>query len=342
MLIRSLSSSSVFCAVFCLQYRVLFATNNPTLDGDKSRILFSDSCPLTIRVNTVDYQLNITAQAFAAQPKKIIDFCAEVSPLKEAQSCETKVKKMVENTLQLLYLRQVNHLNRHLVDRGVDMSIIEGGTSFFLNLLLRKRELVTKYKETTTVCETGFNLGHSSLLWLQTNPRVKVFSFDLGIHPYVKPSAEYINQYFPGRLTLIIGDSRETLPRFAKANPNIKCDLFFVDGGHENNVPQSDMFWAIAMLNKTNTNSRVLIDDLHLPDVREVYDLTIKQGLLKEEEQISDFASLCVDATNISNLRANNVDDECIIYATDADLVSKRRPVDNNIVAIMSFPYRFN
>jgi len=337
---RIRSFTSVFCALFCLQYRESFSTNYPTLDGDKSRFLFNGSCPLTIRVNNVDYQFNITAQAFAAQPKKVIDFCAEVSPRKEVQSCETKVKKMVENTLQLLYLRQVNHLNRHLVELGVDMSVVEGGTSFFLNLLHRKRDLVTKYQETTTVCETGFNLGHSSLLWLQANPRVKVISFDLGIHPYVKPSAEYINQYFPGRLTLIIGDSRETLPRFSKANPNIKCDLFFVDGGHENDIPQSDMFWAIAMLNKTNTNSRILIDDLHLPDVREVYDLTIQHGLLKEEEQISDFASLCVDATNIFDLKANSIDDECIIYATDAD--SNSRPVGNNTLAIMLFPYRLD
>ena len=128
---RIRSFTSVFCALFCLQYRGSFSTNYPTLDGDKSRFLFNGSCPLTIRVNNVDYQFNITAQAFAAQPKKVIDFCAEVSPRKEVQSCETKVKKMVENTLQLLYLRQVNHLNRHLVELGVDMSVVEGGTSFF-------------------------------------------------------------------------------------------------------------------------------------------------------------------------------------------------------------------
>jgi len=54
-----------------------------------------------------------------------------------------------------------------------------------------------------TVCETGFNTGHSTLTYLVTNPGVQVHSFDLGQHAYSREMARYINQRFPGRYTYI-------------------------------------------------------------------------------------------------------------------------------------------
>ena len=42
-----------------------------------------------------------------------------------------------------------------------------------------------------TICETGFNAGHSSLIWLLANPTAKVYSFDLGEHDYSRPAAAW-------------------------------------------------------------------------------------------------------------------------------------------------------
>lgn len=43
------------------------------------------------------------------------------------------------------------------------------------------------------------------------------------------------------RFTAVEGDSFYTLPEFVKENPTFECDVVFVDGGHEDIVPYSDM-----------------------------------------------------------------------------------------------------
>ncbi len=83
-----------------------------------------------------------------------------------------------------------------------------------------------------TVCETGFNAGHSTLMWLTTNPRARVYSFDIGSHEYSRPMAQYLDKEFPGRLTVTLGDSKVTLPAFRKAHPEVTCDFLIIDGGH--------------------------------------------------------------------------------------------------------------
>ena len=49
-----------------------------------------------------------------------------------------------------------------------------------------------------TVCEVGFNAGHSALLWLHANPSIKVYAFDLFQHKYSKLALENVNMHFPG------------------------------------------------------------------------------------------------------------------------------------------------
>lgn len=114
-----------------------------------------------------------------------------------------------------------------------------------------------------TVCETGFNGGHSSFMWLQANPNTTVYSFDIGEHRYSRPMADYLQQRFPGRLTVTWGDSTKTLPAFRKANPAVKCDVISIDGGHTNPVCLSDYnnFRQMASLDNI-----ILLDNY--PDTR--------------------------------------------------------------------------
>ena len=90
-----------------------------------------------------------------------------------------------------------------------------------------------------TICETGFNAGHSTLQWLTGNDDTVVYSFDIGKYNYTRPMAHYMNKTFPGRLHLMIGDSRETVPHFSDSN--VKCDVVVVDGGHSREVALADL-----------------------------------------------------------------------------------------------------
>jgi predicted O-methyltransferase YrrM len=106
--------------------------------------------------------------------------------------------------------------------------------AFFRNLLLDRPEV-------TSILEIGFNGGHSSYEFLASRPDTTVVSFDLGEHKYVHRAKRLIDEEFPGRHTLILGDSRETVPAYQAAHPDARFDLAFVDGGHEYDVASADV-----------------------------------------------------------------------------------------------------
>ena len=93
----------------------------------------------------------------------------------------------------------------------------------------------------TTICETGFNAGHSTLIYLLSNPRAKVYSFDINRHPLTQPMAEYLKQRFPGRFHITYGDSVKTLPAFHRLKPDVKCDFTSTDGGHTVPIATADL-----------------------------------------------------------------------------------------------------
>jgi len=109
------------------------------------------------------------------------------------------------------------------------------------------------------VGEVGFNAGFSSYIFLDTNPDIKVVSFDLVKYSYVKSAKKMIDKKFPGRHILIYGDSKQTLPKFAEENPDIYFDLVFIDGGHDYKTAKSDI---INLRRLSTKDTIVIIDDL--------------------------------------------------------------------------------
>ncbi len=95
--------------------------------------------------------------------------------------------------------------------------------------------------EVSRIMEIGFNAGHSAEVFLQANPRAIVTSFDIGFHKYIQVGKEYIDNTYPDRHTLILGDSSLTIPRFIKENPGDKFDLIFIDGGHQYIESKTDL-----------------------------------------------------------------------------------------------------
>lgn len=113
-----------------------------------------------------------------------------------------------------------------------------------------------------TICETGFNGGHGTLRWLlHSSPQTHVYSFDLGVHTYSKPAAEWLEKKFPGRHTVIWGDSTQTIPVFRLQHPNVKCNLIFVDGGHAYPVAVADLGNFMTMADPEY--NVVMMDDVY-------------------------------------------------------------------------------
>lgn len=84
--------------------------------------------------------------------------------------------------------------------------------------------------DASVICEVGFNLGHSTAVWLHANNHSVVHSFDLW--PARSPSSRalaLLRASFPGRLHPYRGDSLVTL---ASVQIEPACDLVHIDGRH--------------------------------------------------------------------------------------------------------------
>ena len=107
--------------------------------------------------------------------------------------------------------------------------------------------------------EIGFNAGFSSFAFLSASPDTRVVSFDLGEHAYTRTAKKLIDKKFPGRHTLVCGDSTKTLPDYKAKHPDLYFDLAFIDGGHDYEVAKADI---VNMRSFCTAKSAVIIDDL--------------------------------------------------------------------------------
>jgi len=91
-----------------------------------------------------------------------------------------------------------------------------------------------------TVCETGFNAGHSAARFL-SDGNAHVYEFDIGDHDYSHTAERFLTSKFQDRLKVTWGDSTKTLLQFHAQHPDIKCDLVIVDGGHDVQIADADL-----------------------------------------------------------------------------------------------------
>ena len=144
---------------------------------------------------------------------------------------------------------------------------VEGNSGNFESQL-RLYYYLARQPWVSTICEIGFNAGHSTLQWLAGNDKAIVYSFDIGEHGYTRPMFTYLQRRFPGRLNVTIGDSRKTIPRFSATNRHVKCDLVIVDGGHTYDIALADL---INMRALANADHNVLVFDDYLSTFGGVY-----------------------------------------------------------------------
>ena len=145
------------------------------------------------------------------------------------------------------------------------------------------------------VMEIGFNAGHSSELFLETNPNVHVTSFDIVQYNCVNVGKKFIDEKFPNRHTLIKGDSLKTVPEYASKN-NAKFDVIFIDGGHTYEVSKGDIINCKPLAHKDTV---VIMDDtIQKPNLIRHWNngpnqawLEAKTWNIVKEEGCSDFES---------------------------------------------------
>jgi predicted O-methyltransferase YrrM len=164
--------------------------------------------------------------------------------------------KQFQNTVHMSEYIKFSELSLHLQKNAVDPFNIEGHSQ---QIHAQTRDLIEMVRDAKNVLEIGFNAGHSSEIFLE-NSSANVFSFDIGDHNYVLLGKRNLDSRFPGRHTLILGDSGITVPTFAKYS-NIKFDLLFIDGNHEYDAALGDLMNCAKV---AAPNACVLFDDVVL------------------------------------------------------------------------------
>ena len=133
-----------------------------------------------------------------------------------------------------------------------------------------------------TMLEIGFNAGHSAEIFLEANPRLHLISYDLKAHDYTASGKEFIDLTYPGRHTIIYGDSKITVPE-----DNNTYDAFFIDGGHDYICANADIRNCYRL---AKHGSLVIVDDVVSPtnqqqwsvDPSRVWQEVLQEGLVKQ------------------------------------------------------------
>lgn len=139
--------------------------------------------------------------------------------------------------------------------RAKGAAIFEGGASPAEAKSLR--ELAASVGA-VRIAEIGFNVGFSALAFLESSAHASVVSFELNERRAVLFAKGFVDERYPGRHELVIGDSLETLPRYADTHPHA-FDLVFVDGGHSKEIADSDIRHACRL---ARPRGLVVVDDV--------------------------------------------------------------------------------
>ena len=126
--------------------------------------------------------------------------------------------------------------------------------------------------------------------FLKAHPDIRVVSFDLGATRWVRIAKKLIDKRFPGRHTLMWGDSRTTGPEFTASPPGLEFDLVFIDGGHFYEVARADL---LNMRELSSESTAVIMDDLVPRYAFGVgptwaWNNAIVDGLVRQDERVRD------------------------------------------------------
>lgn len=138
-----------------------------------------------------------------------------------------------------------------------------------------------------TICEVGFNAGHSTAIFLNANPKAQILSFDIGQFDYTIKQAELATELFGDRFHITWGDSRESIPTFREMHPEVQCDLISVDGDHSTEGTLADLENFHKMATCRNW---VLMDDAGWNSTNTAWQMAKDKGILTQVECFADMA----------------------------------------------------
>lgn len=167
-------------------------------------------------------------------------------------------KYNTEFTNKLLQYRhifyEIYELCNNKFEKYCESYLFDGITYKYCDLMYEKQELLFRQVKTaTSVLEIGSYMGHSLLIMLLSNPKLKITCIDIS-DTYCLPVITLLNKYFKNAITFIHNDSLDILPIITD-----KFDFFHIDGRHQMIYLVKEFIRCIE-LNKNET-LRIIFDD---------------------------------------------------------------------------------
>ncbi|GAG40587.1 unnamed protein product, partial [marine sediment metagenome] len=181
-----------------------------------------------------------------------------------------KMFDIVDKTQYLSILQQNKHHFDHLLNIIQQSNESLEGNCFYNHstttlapdLINKQINIFSIAKHSHNILEIGFNAGHSTLLFLLANTTSHVTCFDICEHKYTIPCFNYIDNHFPGRVTLYKGDANQQLSKLYLDKWNKSFDLFHIDGPHNSSLAHINFLWCRKFANKGNI---IIWDDIDIP-----------------------------------------------------------------------------
>tara|TARA_B100000035_G_C20940890_1_gene527488 strand:- start:73 stop:711 length:639 start_codon:yes stop_codon:yes gene_type:complete len=179
-------------------------------------------------------------------------------------------------------LKLIDDLNNIIKNTGEEIEgncLYQNTFEFHLdNKESLRYNLYTLCKTKKSILEVGFNGGHSVVLYLYSNPDIKIKSYDICRHKYTEKCANYVKEQNLYNFELIKGDSRETL----KSNKNKEIfELIHLDGGHGVDLVQNDLINSKKFADK---DTILIMDDSYHSHIKKIIEDAIKHNYIYEVE----------------------------------------------------------
>lgn len=125
---------------------------------------------------------------------------------------------------------------------------------YYINMYDKQKLLFDTCKNINTALEIGTYMGHSLMLMLIANPKLKITCIDID-PTYSAPATSFLQTCFPeSEINFICGNSTDVLPTIKNS-----FDFFHIDGKHHNKIITEEFFMCKSLNN--GEEMQVIFDD---------------------------------------------------------------------------------
>ena len=136
--------------------------------------------------------------------------------------------------------------------------LIDGKKYKYDKRMLNKQILLYNLaKKNKSILEVGVYMGHSMLLMLTSNPKLRILGLDVD-ERFSPKSIKYLQKKFPkSKINFILGDSIQSLKTLNKS-----FDLYHIDGDHRPKKIYKEIIECIRLTKKKSI--KILFDDVDM------------------------------------------------------------------------------